>query len=172
MRRSHLSQAAVCALTCAVMTAGCTSADPQPPTDTATPSPSASASTDSVFAGPVPKSAIAWWKAHPDFQPANVDPADVLLDQSGDGPGSWRLDGFQRFSSVVIVIICTTPVAYDVELLKDGGGTSASTQGNSCGGPNINVYETPAIDRNAHGYDIKVGVPAGTKYAVTVVGKS
>ncbi|WP_221469642.1 hypothetical protein [Allocatelliglobosispora scoriae] len=115
-------------------------------------------------------SAASWWVRHPDLAPDSVRRAQVLFDQKGEGDQSWPVVGTGKYDKVIVVITCNAATHYRVELGSAVDPDQIWTEGDSCGGPNINTYESPAIDRSSPPVTVHVTAPANTKYFVTLYG--
>lgn len=122
-----------------------------------------------VFAGPEPVSALDFWADNPRKKPDSVKGQSTVLDQQGEGPAEYSLPS-DRLDQLTLVLTCTTPVAYELEVLDQSGEQVAWTKGESCGGPNIGLFTSAPIDPTSTLDRLKVHVAEGTKYDVVVLG--
>jgi hypothetical protein len=141
------------------------------PSAPSTPStPSARATTHAIFDGPEPVSAVTWWAEHPDLQPPGIDDETLLLNRRGVGSQMLRVPSLTGYTKLDLILTCTEPAPYVVQVGTTSNPAWAWTKGNSCGGPNINSYTTGKLDPHNPLRDLYVMVPAGTHFFVTLYG--
>jgi hypothetical protein len=145
--------------------AGCTSRSaPAPSTPSVRPTP------QSIFEGPEPMSVVTWWAQHPERRPFATHDQTLLLNRRETGSQVLAVPRLTGYTKLDLIITCAKPVAYVVQVGTTSDPTWSWTKGNSCGGPNVNVYTTRMLDPKDPLHDLYVMVPAGTRYFVTLYG--
>jgi hypothetical protein len=124
----------------------------------------------SLFGGPIPVSVVTWWKQHPNIAPADLAKHKLLLNQPGQGPQRFPGPDMRKYSRVLMVITCPKKIEYLVRLQVLDGLSIASTEGPSCGGPNVNIYTSPVLHVTDKQTEVEVQVAEGEKYFVTLYG--
>jgi hypothetical protein len=148
-----------------VTVAGCTAGSgPAPSTASARPT------THGIFEGPEPVSVVTWWAHHPESQPIAAQDDTLLLNRRETGSQVLAIPRLTGYTNLDLIISCAEPVPYVVQVGTVSDPAWSWTKGNSCGGPNVNMYTTRTLDPRNQLRDLYVMVPAGTRYFVTLYG--
>jgi hypothetical protein len=140
------------------------------PDTTPGPKKTTAAPADSLFGGPEPVSIEYWWGKHPNIAPTDLAKHKLLLNEKGKGPQRFPGPDMRKYGQVLMVITCPKKVPYLVRLQVLDGLSIASTEGPSCGGPNVSTYNSPPLDVLDPKTEVEVQVPDGVKYYVTLYG--
>ena len=106
-----------------------------------------------------------WWSSDPSLAPADQQLFSLSSDRKLEGPQVVRSESLAG-KVARVVITCSEPVPYSVIFLTGEVGNSVTTSGDSCGGPDINAYDTPVLVDGTNA--ISVTVPRSTSYFLTI----
>lgn len=99
--------------------------------------------------------------------PKDVSTAELFLNKKSKGPGEFPAPVIKKSQSIILVITCNSKIPYEVIVQSSKNVKMDWTNGDSCGGPNVNTYRTAAFSVASQGDVIKVVVPSDTEYFIT-----
>lgn len=113
------------------------------------------------------QSADPFWRANPELMPKNISSAELLFNEKRQGPTSVDLPSIEASESLTLVLTCDSRVPYEVSVVNNINEQTAKTGGKSCGGPNINSYQTPPFKESNEKGSVRITVPAEVEYYIT-----
>ena len=122
-----------------------------------------------VFPEGMAESAVKFWHDNPELVPQVLEGATLLLDAAGAGASTVAIPTESAQESLVVVLTCARPAAYNISLVSTPTAEALTTSGGeSCGGPTIALFSTPPIDLSSATAQIDVDVPDDTAYYLAV----
>jgi hypothetical protein len=107
----------------------------------------------------------SWWTSDPSLAPADQEAFTLTFNERFVGPQSIHAGGIGA-KTARVVITCSEPVAYSVNFGTEDDPEEVTTAGDSCGGPDINAYDTPVLNDDVD--VVTVAVPDDTAFFVTI----
>ncbi|WP_448071878.1 hypothetical protein [Georgenia yuyongxinii] len=152
----------------AVFTTGCTEPQPAPTVTTSPPANQVNPNGDNVTPSAIDP--LAYWEQNPSDVPPEVEASTTLVHESGVGSQTFSLPRELPSPVLQLIVTCQEPVEYELHLEATGSTAELPwTKGDSCGGPNINIFTTPKLDEGRAPTSVVVRVPEQAKYYLVVL---
>lgn len=113
-----------------------------------------------------PKSVETYFMDHPSQRPDALR-GRVVLNESGRGAETMNLPEALARGDLSIVLTCGSPTKYRVTALSEQRKEVLVTGGDSCGGPELQVYTWP-LAKGPIPRTVKIDVPSGTPLWLTL----